>query len=500
MPKYRTDNQTGATYVLIDGEWQYLPDTTAGESILVNAGAQLTQLGRGVRDLFGGERADLAEEQRRDDALLAPLREARPVSSIAGQMLPSIATAPITFGAGLGANLAGQAALGAIEGFLEIDPDEVSQDKRIVQGAIGGVLGDIGGRMAGRVANAIRGYGRNIDLAPAAKRLEDVGGRSTLGQRIDDPQIRSSEASLASDFITNRPFEEIRDHNAMVMNRAALEAAGAPVGQGQVTESALDAAAESAEGVFNQVQGSIGELNIGEDFANQILTLEQFKKLRGLGGLPRLQQGIVDAGDYMTVRQALAEEMGRAYDKGQGQLGGRIRNMVEELDNLADAQAPADLLPEFAKAREQWRVIKLLERTNMVSGGDVNPVSFNKAIRSEFGTAATRGRGNQVVNPETNRMIETAAAVSDPNVRPIVGTSGTAERMAFREAVAQPGSALLRGLAAVPLRAAQNNPRMTGALSALMNQAAPQIAPLLGGAAGRGGIDPIYELLYGEQR
>ena len=500
MAEYRTEKTTGATEVKVDGEGRYLPETSPIEAGLVSAGAQLSQYGRGIQALFGGDRAELAEEQRQADALLAPLRESRPVATTLGEISPSLATAPISFGASIPAGLAGQAALGATEGLIDIDPESESQLGRVGLGVAGGVVGDIAGRMAGRVINAIRGYGRQVRTAPAAQRLQDVGGRATLGQQIDDPTIRGLETSLASDFLTNRPFEEIAEQNQQVVNRAAAEAIGLGGGVQQVGEEALDTAARSAEAVFNNVQGSIGELDIGEEFAERILTLEQFRKLRGLGGLPRLQQGIVDAGDYTTVRQALAEEMGRASDNSQGQLGNRIRDMIDDLDNLADAQAPPELLPEFARAREQWRVLKLLERTNMVSGGDVNPVSFNKAVRREFGTAATRGRGNQVVNPETRNMIETMAAVTDPDVRPVVGSSGTAERMAVREAFNSPGAALTRGLASVPLRAAQASPRATGAISALMTQNAPRLAPLLGGAAGRGAADPIYELLYGQQQ
>lgn len=500
MAATAVDPTTGQRYVRVDGEWQPLNVEGVTDAVWVQAGAQLRQFGRGIQSAFGADRDQLAMDQRADDARLAPVNAAYPVASFIGEALPSLATAPISGGAGLIGRALVQGGVGAAEGAIELDPYSATQTGSVVRNAIGSVLGEAAGSMAGRVYNAIRGFGRQVDITPAAERLEAVGGRATQGQRLGDTQVQAAETSAASNVFLRGPFDDIAEQNQRVANEAAARAIGLGGGIDQLGPDALDQAARSAESVFNRVEGSIGQLDIGEEFAEEVLSLEQFRKLRGLNRMPRLQQGIIEPGDYITVRQALAEEMGRAYDKGQGQLGNEIRARIDRLDALADAQAPAELLPEFARAREQWRVIRLLERTNMLSGGNVNPVSFDKAIRREFGTAATRGRGNQVVNQETRDMIETFGALTDPDVRPIVGNSGTAERLQITEAFNDLGGTALQLGAAVPLRAAQESPRATSAISALLYQNAPAAAGLAGAAAGRGTVDPLYQLLYGQDQ
>lgn len=448
-------------------------------------------MGRTLRGLAGADRDTLRLEQQEEDALLEGLRLERPIATTIGGALPF----GLTTG-GVGGGMATSVGLGALEGFLDFDADEVSQLRSTAEGGLTGLAGDIAGRMAGRVVNGIRSIGRAVrETSPAAQRVEEVGGRVTAGQRLNDPTVRSLEASLSGDAMTNRVFEEIGDHNQRLVNSRAGAAIG--VDTDVIDEAALDQAAQSLERVFKAVSKHVGRIDMGPEFGERTLALEQFRKLRQLGDLPNLQQGVLTGNEVTTVRQALSEEMGRAFEKGQGQLGNRIRGMIELLDGRIEGAIGEEGAEQFARAREAWNVLRVLEGTNVVSGGNVNTQTLNRRLRSTFGTSATRGRGDQLNNQATRDLVEATAALSDPRVRPIVPTSGTAERMAVREAINNPAGAVARGLAAGPIRAVEDSPRAASIIGALIEEQSPLIFRQAGRQAAIGS-DPLDLLISGQ--
>jgi len=500
MPKLAVD-EFGQRFIIPDDGGDPIPAPELGGSVrpatdamLVEAGAGFQRIGRRMRELTGTPRDELRLEQQEEDALLAGLREEHPIASTLGGALP-FAAATATAGGGLPMS----AALGALEGYMDFDANEVDQLRSTATGAIGGVAGDIAGRMAGRVVNALASVRRALsETSPAARRVEAVGGRVTAGQRLDDPTVRGIETSLAGDALTNRTFEQIAATNEEVAGQSLRRALGVG-GDGPITEDVLDVAATQLEEVFNTVGEAVPEIDMGEEFAERVLTLEQFKKLRGLGELPDMESGVFTGADFQTVRQALSEEMGQAYNKGQGRLGNRIREMIDDLDNaLAEVTSPEDVAL-LNDARERWRVLQVAEQPNVITGGTVNPVTLNRRLRSTFGTTATRGRGEQVRLDDTRDLIETAAAFADPRVRPIVPTSGTAERQAVREAVSDPTGAAARALANPVIGKFEESPRAASVVGAILAEEAPLIFRQAGRQAGIAGQDPLNDLIFGRE-
>ena len=88
---------------------RYAAEKGAFESAMIATGETLTKGAQNVVNFFGGDWHQSPEEAQ----AMSQLREVNPVSTTVGDMLPSLATAPISFGGGVVANLAGQAALGA---------------------------------------------------------------------------------------------------------------------------------------------------------------------------------------------------------------------------------------------------------------------------------------------------------------------------------------------------------------------------------------------------
>lgn len=157
-------DNSGREYIWQGGQWVPFDDVSGGEALLIGAGESFVDLGRGVQQLAlgageflgiegaGEAQRELSELQRSDKELLAPLRERQGGAMLAGNILPSILTAPLG-----GSSLLGQAALGFTEGALAFG----SPEERLTRGAINAaVVPAI--PMAARVSSAIIDSGTKI--------------------------------------------------------------------------------------------------------------------------------------------------------------------------------------------------------------------------------------------------------------------------------------------------------------------------------------------------
>ena len=497
MPIPIVDADGTRRLILDNGDVVIAPETTGTEAQQIGFQAELRNLSRGVQAFFGADREPLRQEALAERELLRGVRAEHPFNMLFGEILPlGLGTGGIGAESSLLKAFASSGTIGAAEGLLDFDPESTDQIGRAAIGAESAIAGDMAGRVLGRVFNAARGFLGKVfkEEAPAAVALREVGGTPTAGQVLDDKRVRGLEASAASDFLTSGALDDINLANQKVSRDALSRAMG--FGEDELPESltaeAFDQIAKRGEAAFGEVGTAVGELGIGEEFAERILSLEQFRKLRGVGGLKKLQQGTIEAGEFQSVRQALSDEMASAFDKGQGPLGLKIRGMIEELDSRAaesiahslGPDAAADALQNFAKVREQWRVLRVAEMPNVVTGGQVNPGLLNARLKSNFGTSATRGRADQLTNVETADLLNTASAMGDPRVRPIVGSSGTAERQAIREAVSNPVGAVVRAGAVSPvMRGLQASPAGAQAVAGALDPS-PLLFPQLGRLSG----------------
>jgi hypothetical protein len=108
--KYYRQNDLGE-YIEVP---KYQAEKGAVESAMIATGETLG----GVWDWLAPESMQIGVNEPTNKMAMQGLREQNPIATTVGDVLPSLATAPVTFGSGLIGNLAGQAALGAGTEYL----------------------------------------------------------------------------------------------------------------------------------------------------------------------------------------------------------------------------------------------------------------------------------------------------------------------------------------------------------------------------------------------
>lgn len=459
MAQFAYDETTGQEFILDERSGEWVPFTDAEstlDSILINAGGALNQLGRGVADVFGGDRQQLQQSQREQDALLAPLRQARPVSSFVGEALPGLATAPIGGTAlaagtlGLGRSLALSGGLGALEGYLRLDPNSVDQTMSSIVGLAGGLLGEGGGRMAGRVANAIKGAGQSLARSDAASSLAERGLQSLPSERLNVPgqnigPLQRLEQGAQTGVFTPSIFREIGEERAGLMTNTAARAVGL---QG-AEDLGPDVLAEASENISRRFQAiaseavdqnqGFGGIEIGEELADRILkTKGQVRELFGRGrfqGLdPEVGGNAITPPELLIARRALAQDAAQAAGKGQHELAEDIFSDVDQLDEILGGLIGQDRVGDFAQTRQLYRNLQILMKPGVISdAGQANPKALQRALRAGTGYGNVYRTGDtRNLLPETAELFDVARTLADPSLQPF-RSSGTAENQAIRD-------------------------------------------------------------------
>lgn len=432
------DPANGQQYV-VDSEGNYLPRAAVSGPVqagLVAAGGALHNLGRGAESIYNriatrdpaqaaGVEQQLAQEQQQQNEQMAPIKAEYPVSSFLGNVAPSMATLPISGG------LPVQAGVGAVTNMMDYNPDQGAVERGVL-GAAGAGMGKVGGDMTSNILSRIAEIGKGardkVLQSQAAQDLVALGGKVTKGQQIGSDVVRQAEIGLARNPASSSQFFDIANHNQVLGNQAAARSIGISPDQlpnGKITEDILSRADDNLSQVFNNIGQNVGKIDMGADFGKKLLGLEQFKKLRLFGDLPQIDQGIVSGKDYQIARQALVEEGQSAADRGQGQLMTRINSLVDDLDNAAGKYIPPDQMQGFTAAREQWRNLKVLQQSNVIRDGDVSASVLANRLGNNYGTTYKQNRVDRV-QPETANLFKTIKALSSPDLKPIVGDSGTA--------------------------------------------------------------------------
>jgi hypothetical protein len=515
MPRFLENEAGDRFYQQEDGT--LVPSPRETESIAAQAGRQLADLGSGIKYLYGDitDNQALMSEAERETAqrsrYFAGADERAPIRSFVGQALPAAATFPITGGASLVGQLATNMGLGAAESALDMG-EGGSMGQRAIAGAGGGLLGDIGGRVLGRIWNTARGLtrditrGRGVAASPSAQEAEDLGLSLLESQRMaqNSPEMRTmqrleqgAEASMFSPGLQRAQQEA----NQAVYRDAALEAIGLPSGSfDDLGPDALREANNRLSQGFSNVASQAAEsgpTQIGDELAERILnTRGQIKDLRARGRFQGLDDGVLSGTEWGIARRALASDAARAAADGKYELADDIFADVEELDRIIERNVGPEVLDEFARLREQYRVFKILSKQGVVkSDGDVSVRNLNRALQAGTGFGTTAQQGLQTTNEQSKRLIDLARVGARPELQPF-RSSGTAENLSAQRVA---GMALdptqwlsLVGEAAAPVGVGITSRRggraVTGALTP-----GPIQARVGGNIAGRGMLD---EVLY----
>ncbi len=498
--KLAKNEKTGATYALINGEWQDVThghpalDANPAEAFLIGAGRQFDRFGAGIGNLvdlaqgdFDGIEARRAE-QAEGDRLFNPLQQESPIAATAGQIAPFLATAPVS---GTGAQFLTGAALTGLD--YTGDPGQ-----QLARAPVGGAV-DIAanalfgraGRMASRVANAISGrtareaaettvrkgpaaienvaVGEARQVQPEYNRLiesgERLGMQFTPGQKANNPQQLQFEASLSSTPGMGSRFQSQSDNN----RRVGEILIGRHLGLGDVTQftqQELGQAYDVIQGAFERVAAEMQPVKLPESFfdvleagkRNQLSELNQLDSRFRSNVEPffdnfleqarrAASQGAVQPRQLMQWRSDLADLMKQAGEPGNQLSGSQpaISLMIDNLDKVIKQGAGKELAGVYNEARGRWRVLKTIENARAVDAGGqgIRPRQIARALGKEFPEEFARGRLTTDTAPDNTlaQIMDWARAMTA--TRDIVGNSGTATRMFVQNALSDPQGAVL---------------------------------------------------------
>ncbi len=539
MPEYAYDELTGAEYILNEdtGEWDYLPETSAGEAFLVNAGATLAQMGRGVQSLFGGDRAALADEQRQDDELLAGLRQSRPVASFAGQIAPSLATLPVGLvgtparaaallgtaarpaylaGNTLSRGLGTSGTLAAIEGMLLLDPDNPDQTNQVLLNMAGALAGEGAGRLLGRAFNSARGLGRELDRSEVSEfmgreGLEMLPSERLAGEATNIAPLQRLEQGAQTGPFTPAVFARTRAQREALQADAAAKAIGLPGGE-RLTPEMLNQADEAIGEGFQQIADEgmqAGVFQVPEEMGRRLASNNrtQIPGLIERGEFRGLENGVMTAPEMLVARRALSQDAANFAGRGQYELAQRFFDEVDELDRIFAAGVDdPEILARHAKLREQYRNLQILMKPGVIDAeGVVKSPALNRRLREQGGYGRTYALGRDAeVQPETGRLFDVTRNLARPELQPF-RSSGTAENQAVRQfgqSVAQLGADPVGGAAGLAtqlyapavLAAAGGSNRSANVLGGLL-QPGSALSGRVGGETG----GSLLDLLIADQ-
>jgi hypothetical protein len=430
------DPETGERYVMGE-DGVPIPEgggvSGALEAALVQAGGGIESLYRGGEGLYNAltgtpEEQSVIKQQLQSEAeeqqrVLAPIGAEYPKASFIGRALPGLSTAPLSGG------LLTQAMINAGMGAAEYNPDK-SPIEQAAWGAAGTVAGYPVGIVASNIVSKIAELGGDVAnkvSSRAAQKVLDVGGQVTKGQRMGSPVVRQVEVGLARNPATSEQFFDINRHNQELVNGRAAEAIGLTpdaLPNGRIEPGVLAQASDAIGARINASTKGVGEIDMGKKFGEVNSKLPQFKALKDRGYFSGLDDGIVRGEEYAVLRQALVEESQNAAGKGNHTLQKAIYDDVEALDDAAQAFLTPAQMKEFALGREQWRNLKVLEGVNILKDGNVSASNAASAFARNYDRTFKEGR-NDRVNANTAKFFDTIKALSSPDVKPIVGDSGT---------------------------------------------------------------------------
>ena len=448
---YETEN--GQRLIETESGFRPLEEKSPIESAIVGAGSVGDRGLQAIQELVGAiSPAEAAMRASDRESMKQALGETNPVSNFLGRNIDEI---PGMLPAGRGA----QAVIGGLQGAIA-PADSLSQRAtNALLGAglsVGGdVAGQVIGSMGSRVMRAIGATADNVtgNVARAAAGAGGAGGGGggevietmadkarrfglelSPGMQSGNKTLQRFDISLGRNPLTSGPFDRIKEANAGVINRFAADSIGVPAdvleaGGGKLSPSVLREAEARIGEQYEWLGQSIPDVKLPDGLRDAVLANRDIKKL--VAGSDELftrleSDGIISGPEYAKLRSAL---MKTARTEQNSDVAAMIAGQAQRLDKVVDNALPdgATVGPEFARMREQWRNLEVLQSPGVLaSDGSVRPGMLNNRLRGNYGTTYLQEKFD-LVQPETASLLELSKLVNSPDMMPIVGTSGTAE-------------------------------------------------------------------------
>ncbi len=449
----------------------------------IGAGNAFMDVVRGARDLVGLENPGQAEANQ----YYQQLQQAQPVATTAGEIAPYIAAsfvAPSVGARGIAGQVGTSGLLGGIRQQGDLGERLVSAGQEGGLAFLGGKMGDMTGRVLNRARQAVgsRPIGRAQDIASdAVERFRQLGGKVTPGQASGSPLLQRLEAPLQSAGL----FDAMTDANQKLMRTSLSRAIGS-----QSDDLSAAGLGKAADDIAQRFTEAIGDVKISMD-DDLIKRIAQIKRLDKWVELPETMANL-SGNTFKQIRSTLSKAMSSAYRSQNDTQGDFIARTIKQMDNKFMKAAGPKRAADFRTAREQWKNLVTLEKGRAITpDGVVNPASVHNAYVREFGPTARRAQTG-IASAATDDAMEMARLQASRQLAPVVGTSGTAERLGVGLGPMAIGGALGYGATGDVQGAIAGGLLGAGLrygyqpMSALMSPTASQLGTQLGAVGGAG--------------
>lgn len=415
---------------------------SVGKNLLAGIGGGMYGLYLGGKQLLGKATPGEIEEHKR---AMEGLRSTK--AGLTGDVLGNVAAAlPLAAIPGVNTYL-GAAATGAGLGALKPTSEGESRGENMAFGAAGGAAGKFVGD---KVIAALRGQGnaanqlalgrveQTAGLGDAERRVmekgTELGFSTTPGQAAGSKSLQKLEAALESNPFTSGAFEDIKRHNAGVLNKIAAKSIGENADD--VSSTTLAAANDRISGIYRMVADGKPR-KIETPFVMKKIDMID-KELEGVlpanvsfkeNPLVKNFIELVESGQATGKQlQQMASKLSKAsYKNMTGQAGDRDLGIaLAKVKDIADEHLRKGLTGDTAKlfdaARGEYRnLMTLTGRPGVVnsSTGDVNKNALHRMLERKDRSGYVLGK-NQSDLYNAARFAET--------FKPVVGDSGTATR------------------------------------------------------------------------
>ena len=481
------------------------------DNLLAGAGGGAYGLWLGAKQLLGKADPQEIEDHRK---AMEGLRSttAGTIGDISGQVaagaIPALLAGPAAAG------YAGSVGIGAGLGALQPTLENESRGQNIALGAAGGAAGKYvgdklvgllrgrGGSVADQMAlqsdETLKGLGEPSQ--EVLKKGQAMGFKATPGQASGSKTLQKFEAAMESNPFTAGAFDDIKTHNAGVLNRVTAGAIGEKADY--VNSTILEQAKDRIGSVYKMVADKTARQIPADEFVTRLKQINT-----DLEGLLPSNMSFIDnplVKNFIEVAQKgqatgeqlqqIASKLGKAAAKNMTSQGGDrdLGMALFQVKDLADDYLRSGLSGETAKvfdaARTQYRNLMMLtSRTGVVntSSGDVSKAALANVLASKDKPGYMFGKNQS--------DFYNAARFGDA-FRPIVGDSGTATRsmqnISLENLAKLPFGMVMRLYASKPVtnfagatgQVLQNG--MAPQIGAIMNDPLQRGLPLLGGQLG----------------
>lgn len=374
----------------------------------IAAGRASDKMIQGIRQLWNKGLAELGDEEAKKtleqmaaaeaqkDEAYAPLKSARPYSTMIGEAVPGLT---ISGRAGIPTQMALAGGMGGLK-----YGDTTDRLKEGAMEAAGTGLGAVLGKFVGNLVDPVHKNVMNETRQAAIEGMTKHGLNPRLSQVTGSPTVAAIER-----FAANNPLgrDVMRAHeaaNEVVFNKAAAKSIGQDATE--LSEKVLQKAHDDLGLAFDAVKNLPGKpisIDSNVDKVARAILAEQNKLLPRQRN-PEIISLAQDAAKMANVRAKIDGEayqlqrsaLSDAVQANEGMVARQYKMLLGALDDAADSSlnkiGRKDVADALKDARPKYANLKTLEEPGVVKGGDVNPFKMsNKMPRNELKDVANFG-------------------------------------------------------------------------------------------------------------